>query len=185
MASLILFNKPYCVLSQFTSKENQATLKPYLPNYPGFYVAGRLDYDSEGLLILTDNGQLQHRISHPQQKMSKTYWVQVEGLPNQQAIQSLRLGVELKDGKTRAAEVKLIKAPTIWQRNPPIRQRKQLPTSWLQIKIKEGKNRQVRRMTAKVGHPTLRLIRTQIGPWALNNMQPGQYDIQKVHLGKK
>lgn len=184
MAELILFNKPFQVLSQFRSSENKTTLKTFFPNKPGFYPAGRLDYDSEGLLLLVNDGSLQHRISHPSQKLEKTYWVQVEGAVNPQAIAQLQQGVGLKDGKTLPAKVSHIEAPAIWQRTPPIRYRKNDITHWLEIAIKEGRNRQVRRMTAAVGLPTLRLIRCQIGPWSLQKLAPGESRIEQVHLPK-
>ena len=177
MSQVILFNKPYGVLSQFTDEAGHPGLGQFL-NKPGFYPAGRLDRDSEGLLVLTDDGALQHRISHPKKKMAKTYWVQVEGIAEQDAIKALVDGVSLKDGLTRPAQVKLIDEPiNLWERDPPIRQRKNKPTSWLEITIKEGKNRQVRRMTAAIGLPTLRLIRWSIGPWSIDSLQPKAWKI--------
>lgn len=177
MSQIILFNKPYGVLSQFTDEAGHPGLGQFL-NKPGFYPAGRLDRDSEGLLVLTDDGALQHRISHPKKKMAKTYWVQVEGIAEQDAIKALVDGVSLKDGLTRPAQVKLIDEPiNLWERDPPIRQRKNKPTSWLEITIKEGKNRQVRRMTAAIGLPTLRLIRWSIGPWSIDSLQPKAWKI--------
>ena len=176
---LLSFNKPFDVVCQFRSHEQDAVLADYI-TIPDVYPAGRLDKDSEGLLLLTDHGGLQHRISQPEHKMPKGYWVQVEGEPDEQALQHLRQGVQLKDGLTQPARVKRISEPRIWQRNPPIRERKSVPTSWLDITISEGKNRQIRRMTAKVGHPTLRLIRYRIGPWYLNNLQPGSWEERKV-----
>jgi 23S rRNA pseudouridine2457 synthase len=176
---LILFNKPFNVLSQFTDKSiegrERETLSPYIP-VPHLYPAGRLDRDSEGLLLLTDDGKLQARITQPENKMLKTYWAQVEGVPSDHVLGMLRSGVKLKDGTTRPSKVRLISEPEgLWPRNPPIRIRKSVPDSWIELQITEGKNRQVRRMTAAVGHPTLRLIRTQIGDWTLDNLVPGSY----------
>ena len=182
MAQIILLNKPFNVLSQFTDSESRSTLKNYLPDHPGFHPAGRLDYDSEGLLLLTDSGALQHRISDPKHKLAKTYWVQLEGIINSEALKQLSEGVELKDGKTKPAKVQIITPPAIWSRNPPIRERKNIPTCWISLSITEGKNRQVRRMTAAVGHPTLRLIRAAIGNWQLNKLQPGEFLQSKVHI---
>ena len=176
--NLILFNKPFGVLCQFTGSQ------PNLSNYieiNGFYPAGRLDKDSEGLLLLTNNGSLQARISSPKFKMGKTYWIQVEGEIPERAIAQLEQGVELKDGLTRPAQAVRIKAP-LPDRTPPIRTRKNQPTSWLELTIFEGKNRQVRRMTANVGFPTLRLFRSTIGPWAINTIDIGQHESQKVNL---
>ncbi len=185
MAKIILFNKPFQVLTQFRAKDEKRTLAYYI-SIPQVYPAGRLDYDSEGLLLLTDNGQLQHKISHPNHKQWKGYWVQVEGQPDNQAIRSLIQGVELKDGLTQPAKAQVIaEPPKLWPRTPPIRQRANKPTSWLQLNIREGKNRQVRRMTAAVGHPTLRLIRYQIGDWQLGDLQPGQYEQHQVHVPEK
>ena len=171
---IILFNKPYNVLTQFRDTENRPTLSDYIP-LKRVYPAGRLDRDSEGLLILTDNGKLQARISHPKHKMEKCYWVQVEGVPDEAALQKLRTGVDIKGGKTAPAKAGLMEPPAIWPRDPPIRERKNIPDSWIELRIREGKNRQVRRMTAAVGFPTLRLIRAAIGPWSLNNLQPGEW----------
>lgn len=172
---LILFNKPYGVICQFSSDGMHPTLKDYLA-IPGIYPAGRLDTDSEGLLILTDDGKLQHKISHPRHKEAKTYWAQVEGTPTQVALGQLRKGVDLGDFVTQPAMAKIIhEPPGLWPRTPPIRFRKDIPTNWLEITIHEGKNRQVRRMTAKVGFPTLRLIRCRIGEWELDDLAPGQW----------
>jgi len=170
---LIRFNKPYGVLSQFTPEGRWRGLKDHI-DQPGVYVAGRLDADSEGLLLLTDDGRLQAQISDPRFKMAKTYLVQVEGLVNERALQQLAQGVMLKDGITQPAQAREMQAPTdVWPRNPPIRVRQSQPTSWLELVIREGRNRQVRRMTAAVGLPTLRLIRTAIGPYTLDDLPPG------------
>lgn len=179
MARLILFNKPYNVLSQFTDKgmtgSKRATLSDYIA-VPGVYPAGRLDKDSEGLIILTDDGRQQARISDPKHKMPKTYWVQVEGEPDEAALMKLRTGLMLKDGPTRPALADRMDAPTtLWPRDPPVRFRKSVPTSWLNLTISEGRNRQVRRMTAATGFPTLRLIRYAIGDWTLDDLQPGAW----------
>lgn len=178
MSHLLLFNKPFNVLCQFTDdplyKGQRETLADYIQR-PGFYAAGRLDRDSEGLLLLTDDGKLQHQIADPKHKQPKTYLVQVEGELTKQAIQQLQQGVELKDGLTQPAKARKMPEPKwLWPRNPPIRERKNIPTSWLELTITEGKNRQVRRMTAAVGFPTLRLIRTRIGDYQLKNLQPGE-----------
>lgn len=171
---LLLLNKPYDVLTQFTDDQRRSTLKNFV-DVPDVYPAGRLDRDSEGLLLLTNNGQLQQRISNPSSKLGKTYWVQVEGEPNNHQIQQLCQGVQLKDGLTLPAQVQKMAKPVLWERNPPIRFRKNSPTYWLEVTLHEGRNRQVRRMTAAVGLPTLRLIRVRIGPWSLGDLVPGQW----------
>lgn len=185
MAQLILFNKPFDVLSQFTDGCGRTTLADYIdsPNARGFYPAGRLDRDSEGLLLLTNDGRLQHRISDPQHKLTKTYWVQVEGEVTENALNTLCTGVTLKDGVTLPAKAKLLPSPPpLWPRTPPIRERLRIPTQWLELTITEGKNRQVRRMTAAVGLPTLRLVRITIGPWTLQDLDPGAFRFVEVNL---
>ncbi|WP_086608278.1 pseudouridine synthase [Erythrobacter donghaensis] len=177
MARLLLFNKPFGVLSQFTDRGSptvRATLSDFIAA-KGVYPAGRLDRDSEGLLLLTDDGRLQARIADPRFKLPKTYLVQVEGEPQDDALERLRQGVQLKDGMTLPAEAQRIDAPDLWPRDPPIRVRKSVPDSWLQLTIREGRNRQVRRMTAAVGLPTLRLVRWSIGDWTLSGIAPGQF----------
>ena len=180
MSRLILFNKPYGVLSQFTPEGRWQGLRDHL-SLPGVYAAGRLDADSEGLLILTDDGVLQSQIADPKHKLPKTYWAQVEGVPNEAALEPLRHGVDLGDFVTRPAEVRIIDDPAgLWPRNPPIRERQSIPTHWIELVIHEGKNRQVRRMTAKAGFPTLRLIRAAIGEWTLDELQPGEW--KELHV---
>ena len=178
-AKLILFNKPFNVLSQFTDAGSTGSTRKTLSEFidvPNVYAAGRLDKDSEGLLVLTDNGKLQAKISDPKHKMSKTYWVQVEGVPDDAALQSLRDGVRLKDGMTRPAKVQAMDAPdALWPRTPPVRFRKSVADSWLEITISEGRNRQVRRMTAAISHPTLRLIRYRIGEWTIEGIASGEW----------
>ena len=187
MAELVLFNKPFQVLSQFTDEgasngdSPRATLADYL-RIPGIYPAGRLDYDSEGLLLLTAEGSLQHRIASPSLKMPKTYWVQVEGDITEEALRHLATGVQLKDGLTRPAKANRIPAPPIWPRVPPVRHRENIPTSWIELTITEGKNRQVRRMTAATGFPTLRLIRYRIGDWSLDGLEPGTHRTITINL---
>lgn len=184
MSKILLFNKPFRVLTQFTDQEDRSTLADFI-KVPGVYAAGRLDYDSEGLLILTDDGQLQHQLANPAFKMPKTYYAQVEGLISDQAIGRLCRGVTLKDGPTRPAQAQRVEEPDwLWPRTPPVRYRKEQPTSWLQLTITEGRNRQVRRMTAEVGFPTLRLIRWAIGPWSLQQLAPGEWREESVHLPK-
>jgi 23S rRNA pseudouridine2457 synthase len=178
MPKLILFNKPFQVLSQFTDRDNlqapRATLADFI-DAPDFRPAGRLDFDSEGLLILTDDGKIQQRIAHPRHTYWKTYWVQVEGEIDHFACDRLSKGVDLKDGATKPARARVLSPPTLWEREPPIRQRKSVPDSWLELSISEGRNRQVRRMTAAVGYPTLRLVRVAVGPWNLDDLLPGKF----------
>jgi len=173
LATLVLLNKPLNTLSQFSDSEGRATLGNYI-QLPNVYPAGRLDYDSEGLMLLTDSGALQAELSHPRHGKYKVYWAQVEGLATQQQCQQLCEGVDLKDGSARAVDCQLLAEPTLWPRNPPIRERRNIPTSWLAITLNEGRNRQVRRMTAAVGLPTLRLVRVAIGEWSLDELQPGE-----------
>lgn len=185
MKNLILFNKPFNVLSQFTDNKGRKTLADFITR-EGFYAAGRLDYDSEGLLLLTCDGPLQHKIAHPKNKMPKTYWAQVEGEVTDEALEQLRNGITLKDGPTKQAKAKRIDTPNnLWDRVPPIRERKNIPTSWIELTISEGRNRQVRRMTAHVGFPTLRLIRYSIGPWNIENITNGEHTLIEVEPPKR
>jgi len=184
MPQLVLFNKPYNVLCQFTDFDQvhagaRENLSDYL-SISKIYPAGRLDRDSEGLLLLTDSGILQHQIAHPSHHKEKSYWVQVDGMINTQAIKQLRKGIRLKDGLTRPAKARKIAEPDIWCRTPPVRFRQNIPTSWLELTLSEGKNRQIRRMTAAVGFPTLRLIRHSIAQWSLSDLQPGEYKVLSV-----
>jgi 23S rRNA pseudouridine2457 synthase len=186
MARLILFNKPYAVLSQFTDRGAESvrrTLSDFIA-MPGVYPAGRLDRDSEGLLLLCDDGVLQARIADPRFKTPKTYLVQVEGVPDETSLDRLRKGVRLKDGLTRPAQAERIPAPDLWPRDPPIRVRQSVPDSWLKLTIREGKNRQVRRMTAAIGHPTLRLVRWAVGDWTIDGLAPGEWTETSIPTGR-
>ncbi|MBW2941499.1 rRNA large subunit pseudouridine synthase E [Zhongshania sp. CAU 1632] len=175
MCDIFLFNKPYQVMSQFTDSDGRANLSDYI-RIPAIYPAGRLDYDSEGLMILTGDGELQHQISHPRHKLPKTYWVQVDGDINEEALKQLRAGVGLNDGPTLPAIAdKIVEPASLWPRTPPVRFRANIPTSWISLTISEGRNRQVRRMTAAVGFPTLRLIRASIGNWNIEGLAPGEH----------
>lgn len=183
--TLVAFNKPYGVLSQFRSVGGSPTLADYIP-IPHIYPAGRLDRDSEGLLLLTDDGRLQATLADPKHKVGKTYWAQVEGQPSDSALERLRAGVVLKDGPTRPASARRIEEPAIWPRVPPIRYRAKIPTAWIELTIREGRNRQVRRMTAAVGLPTLRLVRVAVGPWSLQGLSlltPGAWTVVPPHPG--
>ncbi|MGC1183292.1 pseudouridine synthase [Legionella sp.] len=176
MPKLILFNKPYGVICQFTGKEHEDTLAKFIA-MPDFYAAGRLDKNSEGLLLLTDDGALQHRLTHPKFNKKKYYWVQVEGIPTEEDLEPLKKGLVLKDISFLPAVIHRIEEPKLWPRTPPVRFRQNIPTSWLELILREGKNHQVRRMTAAVGFPTLRLVRHRIGDWALGSLQPGEYTL--------
>jgi 23S rRNA pseudouridine2457 synthase len=178
--TLILFNKPFNVLCQFTDREGRRTLADYIA-IPRVRPAGRLDYDSEGLLLLTDDGALQARIADPKYKLPKTYWAQVEGVPDEQVLRHLRRGVVLNDGRTRPARARIIPEPRLWPRVPPVRYRKHIPTTWIELTLTEGRNRQVRRMTAAVGHPTLRLVRVAIGPYKLDHLASGEWRAVRRH----
>lgn len=173
---IVLFNKPFRVLSQFTTEGDKSVLADYI-DIPGVYCAGRLDYDSEGLLVLTDDGKLQQRIANPKYAKRKSYWVQVEGEPAEADLDKLREGIALKDGMTRPAAVEAISAPSVWQREPSIRERKSIPASWLKLELTEGRNRQIRRMTAHIGFPTLRLIRYRVGQWTLGEIPVGGFRV--------
>lgn len=180
MATVVLFNKPFKVLSQFRQAGSKVTLSSFINN-PDLRIAGRLDYDSEGLLLLSDDGQLVQKITNPRFKLRKTYWTQVEGELTEEALEQLRRGVKLKDGKTLPASAEIIDEPSgLWPRDPPIRYRESIPTSWLELTISEGRNRQVRRMTAAVNFPTLRLVRAKIGDWSLGELQPGDWKNEPV-----
>ena len=174
MARVILLNKPYGVLCQFSDQRGRPTLAEYV-DVPDVYPAGRLDADSEGLVVLTDDGALQHRVTDPRHKLPKTYWVQVEGAPGREALERLKRGVDLSDGRTRPAKARLVDEPALWPRQPPIRERRAIPTRWLEITLREGRNRQIRRMTAAVGCPTLRLVRVIVGPFRLGRLGPGEW----------
>jgi len=175
MSTVLLLNKPYGVLTTFTDPEGRPTLADFV-DVPDVYAAGRLDRDSEGLLVLTDDGKHQHEIANPQHGKTKGYWVQVERMPDEKALEQLRKGVQIKGGRTRPAKVRVIPEPEVWLRDPPVRFRKTVPTCWLDLEISEGMNRQVRRMTAAVGHPTLRLIRYRVGKYKLDGLSPGEWE---------
>lgn len=183
MSKIVLFNKPFGVLCQFTGEPDQRTLAEFV-HIPGIYAAGRLDADSEGLLLLTDDGALQHRIADPRHKQPKTYLAQVEGIPTEAALETLCNGVDLGDYVSRPCQARVIDEPDwLWPRTPPIRFRQSIPTSWLELVLTEGRNRQVRKMTARVGFPTLRLIRAAIGPWRLDGLQPGEHRLIEAPTG--
>ena len=176
MSKLVLFNKPYHVLSQFTDETGRKTLADFI-HIKEIYPAGRLDYDSEGLLMLTDDGRLQSLISHPKHKLTKTYWAQVEGAPRDRDLDPLRRGITLKDGTCLPAQVDLMDPPDLWERDPPVRYRKSVPDTWISLTITEGRNRQVRRMTAAIGFPTLRLVRAAFGDWSIHGVDHGTYRV--------
>jgi 23S rRNA pseudouridine2457 synthase len=180
MTRLLLFNKPFAVLCQFRDAAGRATLADYV-DIQGVYPAGRLDFDSEGLLLLTDDGRLAHQLTHPDRKTWKRYWVQVEGTPSEQQLEPLRRGIRLRDGITLPARVRRIPEPPLWPRDPPVRYRRNVPTSWLELQICEGRNRQVRRMTAAIGFPTLRLVRQAVGPYRLGSLPPGRWRFTEQH----
>ena len=181
---IVLFNKPFRVLSQFSPQGDKRTLADFI-SLRNVYPAGRLDYNSEGLLLLTDDGRLQQRIANPRYSKQKQYWVQVEGIPTDADLERLRSGITLKDGPTRPARVELIDPPPVWERSPPIRERKHIPTAWLSLTIAEGRNRQVRRMTAHIGYPTLRLIRYRVGNWTLDGLDVGEYRIESSRAAER
>lgn len=176
---VVLLNKPYRVLSERAGTPGQVTVSELVP-IPGLDPAGRLDFDSEGLVVLTDDGPLQHRIIHPRNKVPKVYWVQVEGKPSPEAVRRLASGIPLSDGPTRPAGVRTMPPPRVWPRDPPVQERRDLPSSWLEITLTEGRKRQIRRMTAAVGHPTLRLIRVAVGPWKISDLKPGEWREEAV-----
>ena len=181
MSRIVLFNKPYNVLCKFTDAAGRPTLAEYI-KIPGVYPVGRLDRDSEGLVLLTDDGALQNHLSDPRHKLPKTYWAQVEGEPDTAALEQLRSGVLIEGRKTRPAKARHLAEPALWPRDPPIRFRKSIPTTWLEIILTEGRNRQVRRMTAAMGHPTLRLVRVAIGPYTLDGLAPGEWREVQSHV---
>jgi 23S rRNA pseudouridine2457 synthase len=184
LARILLLNKPYGVLCQFTDAGGRATLKDFV-DVPAVYPAGRLDRDSEGLVVLTDDGRLQASISDPRHALEKRYWVQVEGIAAESALERLRRGLELADGPTRPAQARRIAEPALWPRDPPVRFRRAIPTDWIEVRLREGRNRQVRRMTAAVGLPTLRLVRVQVGAWRLGELQPGEWREAELSPGAK
>lgn len=181
MADLIRLNKPFNVLCQFTDDRGRPTLRDFVAT-AGVYPAGRLDFDSEGLVLLTGDGRLQHRIAAPENKLPKTYWAQVEGVPDDETLTLLASGIALKDGMTAPAQCRRVEPEDLWARSPPVRYRAEIPTTWIELILTEGRNRQVRRMTAAVGHPTLRLIRVAIGPWRLGHLRPGDSAMEQVNL---